>query len=65
MSNTLDDLFARDPDQLTRADITEMVRQLRERRAQFKQDEAAGKKPGKRKAKSGPVQPIDLSQIEL
>ncbi len=63
MSNTLDDLFARDPDQLTRADIQQMIAEFRERRAQFKADEAAGRRPKAGKKKEAPV--INLGDIIL
>ena len=61
--STLDDLFARDPDTLTRADIQGIAEEYRARRAQFKADEAAGKRAGKRK-KTEPVV-INLADISL
>lgn len=63
MSNTLDDLFARDPDQLTRPDIQQIITEYRQRRAQFKADEAAGKRPARKKA-AGPTT-VNLSDIIL
>jgi major membrane immunogen (membrane-anchored lipoprotein) len=63
VTNTLDDLFARDPDQLTRPDIQQIIAEFRDRRAQFKADEAAGKKPGKRKKAEAPV--VNLADIVL
>ena len=58
--NDLNDLFARDPEQLTRADIAQLIVEYREAQAQFLlglKQAGATKKPRKSKA--------DQSELDL
>ena len=56
--NDLNDLFARDPEQLTRADIAQLIVEYREAQAQFLLGlKQAPKKPRKSKA---PQSELDL-----
>lgn len=65
MSDTLNELFARDPDQLTHPDIETLIAEYRARRAQFKADEAAGKRGKGSKGKKAEPVTVDLAEISF
>ena len=60
--SALDELFNRDPEQLTKSDRTAMIAHYRASRAAFKEAEASGK--NKRKPKA-PQMEIDLSTLKF
>lgn len=63
--STLDELFALDPEKLTREDRAEIIRVLREQRHQWKLDEASGKHKRAKKDAAKPNISIDLLELKL
>ncbi len=60
--NTMQELFDKEPTELTEDDLVTMVDYLREQRSKFKLKEAEEKKPRKKKAD---IIPLDLSQCKF
>ena len=61
---TLDDLFNRDPSSLSDDEVRTIVVKLREQRAKWAQEEAAGKRSGSRKRPKG-IKKEKLGDIKL
>lgn len=59
--STLQELFDREPLEMSDADLDQMVAYLREQRSKFKLKEAEEKKPRKKK----PELALDLSQFKF
>lgn len=57
---SMDELISRDPRSLTRQNRDEIVAKLRELRAIFERDQAAGKRVGPAKAPKPVITPEDL-----
>jgi len=67
-TSSLDELFSRDPLELSRQDRDQIISELRKRRVQWAQDEAAGKTRASRpKKEEAPTQaaPANLSLEDL
>lgn len=60
--STLQELFDREPTELSEDDLDVMVKYLQEQRSKFKLKEAEEKKPRKKKAE---IIPLDLSQFKF
>jgi len=64
---SLDELFSRDPLQLSDQDLDRIVAHLRAQRNQWKQEEASGAKQSKAKGvtSSGPKEKVSLDMLDL
>lgn len=64
---SLDELFSRDPLELSNQDLDKIVAHLRAQRNQWAADEAAGATKGRKAGKkpSGPKEKITLDQLEI
>lgn len=67
-TDQLEELFARDPADLTREDVATIVRGLRQRRASWAQEEQSAQSAGRRarpKAAKVPLTLAEIGDIEL